>query len=148
MQEENDTQDTNISALQAADTTHNQQISALQAADTTHTQQIAELQSNDTTHTQQISALQAKDTTQDQQISELYTRTGIYAVTISNANTLPLRYPATGTDAKIKDTNKVVSMDVSIPGVQTSDWTITTYDGYLEITGNINGVADITLYLA
>ena len=137
-----------IAALQNADTTHAQQISALQATDSAHAQQISELQSADSTRAQQISALQASQATQDQQISELYTRTGIYAISISNANTLPLRYPASGTDDKIKDTNKVVSMDLYMPGVQTSNWTITTYDGYLEIDGSMNGESDITLYLA
>lgn len=147
--ESNDsTQIQEITAMQAADTTHNQQISALQAADATHTQQVAELQSENNTQNQQISALQASQATQDQQISELYTRTGIYVVSIPNANTLPLRFPASGTDDKIKDTNKVVSMDLSVPGVQTSNWTITTYNGYLEITGTMNGTSDITLYLA
>lgn len=162
LQESLATQDQQISALQAADTSINQQISALQAKDTTHDQQIAALQTSDTaqnqqiaslqsadsTHDQQISALQASQATQDQQISELYTRTGIYTVSIANANTLPLRYPASGTDEKIKSNNKVVSMDLSYPGAQMSDWTITTYEGYLEITGTISGLTDITLYLA
>lgn len=142
------THDNQISALQTSDTTQNQQISALQAADSGHNQQISALQAEDVTHNQQISALQASQATQDQQISELYTRTGIYVVSISNVNALPLRYPTSGTDEKIKATNKVVSMDLSIPGAQTSDWTITTYDGYLEITGTITGSSDITLYLA
>ena len=137
-----------ITALQAKDTTHDQQIAALQAADSTHNQQIAELQSADATHNQQIAELQAKDNTQDQQISELYTKTGVYVVSISNANTLPFRFPASGTDSKIKDTNKVVYMDLSYPGAQMSDWTITTYEGYLEITGTISGQTDVTLYLA
>ena len=151
-----------ITALQAKDTTHDQQIedlndadtqlaqdiTALQAKDTTHDQQISALQSADTAHNQQISALQASQATQDQQISDLYTRTGIYVISIPNANTLPLRYPASGTDEKIKDTNKVVSMDLSIPGTQGSNWTITTYNGYLEISGTMIGSSDITLYLA
>lgn len=137
-----------ISDLQSASTTHTQQISALQYADSTHAQQIASLQSADSTHDQQISALQASQATQDQQISELYTRTGIYAIFIENVNSLPLRYPASGTDAKIKNTNVVVSMDLYVSGVQVDDWTITTYDGYLEITGTMNGTSSMTLYLA
>lgn len=165
-----------VQALQAADTTHSQQITALQAADTTHGQQITELQAADTTHGQQITALQNSDTAQNQQISELqsadtthnqqitdlynasvtqgnqindlYTRTGIYTIYIANVNSLPLRYPASGTDPKIKNTNMVVSMDMNIPGAQLSDWTITTYDGYLEIAGSISGVVTLTLYLA
>lgn len=148
LQAKDTSQDRQISTLQAKDTSQDQQISALQDADSGHSQQISALQAADATHDQQISALQAKDNTQDQQISELYTRTGIYVISIPNANTLPLRYPASGTDDKIKDTNKVVSMDLSIPGAQVSNWTITTYDGYLEISGTINGGTDITLYLA
>lgn len=148
LQAEDDTQDQQITALQAADATHNQQISALQAADSTHNQQIAELQSADATHNQQITDLYNASVTQGNQINDLYTRTGIYVVSIPNANTLPLRYPTSGTDNKIKATNKVVSMDLSIPGTQVYNWTITTYDGYLEIVGTINGTSDITLYLA
>ena len=148
LQAKDTTHDQQISALQSAGTTHDQQISALQAEDTSLEQQISALQTADSTHDQQISALQAKDNTQDQQISELYTRAGVYVISITNANTLPLRYPASGTDEKIKDTNKVVSMDLSIPGAQGSNWTITTYNGYLEITGTMIGSSDITLYLA
>lgn len=148
LQEANLTQDQRISSVESKNSTQDQQIAALQAADSTHAQQISELQSNDATHNQQISALQTSQATQDQQISELYTRTGIYTIYIENVNSLPLRYPASGTDAKIKNTNMVVSMDMNIPGAQTSDWTITTYDGYLEITGSISGVATLTLYLA
>lgn len=148
LQAKDATHDQQISALQTSDTTQNSQISALQTSDTAQNQQIASLQSADSTHDQQIAALQAKDNTQDQQIAELYTRTGVYVISIPNANTLPLRYPATGTDEKIKDTNKVVSMDLSIPGAQVSNWTITTYNGYLEISGIINGSTNITLYLA
>ena len=148
IQDELATFDNVIQNLQTSDATHTQQISALQADDSAHAQQIASLQSADATHDQQISALQAKETTQDQQISELYTRTGVYGIFIENVNSLPLRYPATGTDAKIKSTNMVVGMDLYISGVQVDAWTITTYDGYLEITGTMNGTSSMTLYLA
>lgn len=175
LQEKDDTHDQQISALQAANLTQDQRLSVLESNDTTHNQQIAALQSEDTTHAQQISALQAKDATHDQQISELqsendtqdqqiselynasaiqgnqindlYTRTGIYVISISNANTLPLRYPASGTDSKINTNSKVAVMELSIPGAQGSDWTIDTYDGYLEISGTIIGTTNITLYL-
>lgn len=151
-----------ITALQENDTTHNQQIAALQNADTTHNQQIATLQAADNVHEQQISELQSENATQnntltafnntlvthEQEINELYTRTGVYPIYIENVNTLPLRYPASGTDTRIKSSNLVVSMDLYIPGVQVDAWTITTYDGYFEITGTINGTSSITLYLA
>ena len=147
--QENDTaQDQNIAALQAADTAKGQQISALQASDTAQNQQIASLQSADTTHDQQITELYNASVTQENQINDLYTRTGIYGIFIENVNSLPLRYPASGTDPKIKSTNMVVSMDLYVSGVQVDAWTITTYDGYLEITGTMNGVSSMTLYLA
>ena len=140
--------DQQIATLQEDDTTHNQQITALQETDTTHNQQIAELQSENDTQDQQITDLYNASVTQSNQINDLYTRTGVYGIYIENVNTLPMRYPSSGTDPKIKSTNMVVSMDLYVSGVQVDDWTMTTYDGYLEISGTMNGTSSMTLYLA
>ena len=139
----------NITNLQTIVSTHTQEITALQSADRTHDQQISALQSANTTHDQQISTLQSADITHAQQISELYTKigTGIKEATISEVVTLPARYPATGLDNDIKSTSKCMLMELSRPGVQHSNWTIETFDGYLTITGTIRGLTDITLYL-
>lgn len=148
LEETDDSQDQQISALQAANLTQDQRLSALETDDSAHAQQIASLQSADATHNQQITDLYNASVTQGNQINDLYTRTGVYGIFIENVNSLPLRYPASGTDPKIKSTNMVVSMDLYVSGAQVDAWTITTYDGYLEITGTMNGVSSMTLYLA
>ena len=115
-------------------------ISQLQTADTTHDQQISALQSSDTTQNQQISALQTA-------VDNIQTGAGIKEVKLSEVVTLPARYPATGTDADIKANMTCVNAVLSRPGVQRTNWTVEFFDGYLTISGTIQGLTDITLYL-
>lgn len=81
------------------------------------------------------------------QIDGIDTSTSITKITLSEVVSLPARYPDTGTDARIKSTSECMLMDLSRPGVQHSNWTIETFDGYLTIAGTIRGLTDITLYL-
>lgn len=58
-----------------------------------------------------------------------------------------LRYPASGTDSRIKSTHRVVNSVLGTPSVQTSDWTVETYDGYLLVKGSASGATSIDLDL-
>ena len=62
-------------------------------------------------------------------------------------NALPKRYPASGTDNRIVPNMKVVNAVIGTPSSQTSEWTVNTYDGYLQITGSISGSTTAELQL-
>lgn len=129
-----------IESLQNTDNTHDQQITALQNVNTNQSQQITELQNSYNGHSQQIAELQ-------NEISVIETGTSIKEINITDITVMPCRYPETGTDDTITSTMKCMLMELSRPGVQHSNWTIETFDGYLTIAGTIRGLTDITLYL-
>lgn len=81
------------------------------------------------------------------EIDGIDTSTSITKITLSEVVSLPARYPDTGTDARITASSECMIMELSRPGVQHSDWTIETFNGYLTIAGTILGLTDITLYL-
>lgn len=64
-------------------------------------------------------------------------------VTVSSFSGLP----QTVTNAKISADHVVVNSVLSNPSSQTSDWTVTTADGSLTISGSISGSTTLTLYL-
>lgn len=55
--------------------------------------------------------------------------------------------PQTVTDSKISASSVVVNSELSNPSAQTSDWTVTTSDGSLTISGSISGSTTLKLYL-
>lgn len=55
--------------------------------------------------------------------------------------------PTTVTDDRIADDMVVVNSVLSVPSAQTGDWTVTTSDGSLTISGTISGSTTLTLYL-
>lgn len=73
--------------------------------------------------------------------------------TIDGLTTLVLSVPAfsslpqTVTDERINAQHVVVNYAIGTPSAQTSDWTVTTSDGSLTISGSISGSTALTLYL-
>ena len=67
----------------------------------------------------------------------------VLKVTQSSVSTLP----KTITDSRITADMEVLHSVLSNPSAQTGDWTVTTYGGYLTITGSVSGTTNITLYL-
>ncbi len=55
--------------------------------------------------------------------------------------------PQTITNANIEDDMVVVNSVLSNPSAQTGDWTVTTTNGSLTISGSISGATTATLYL-
>lgn len=55
--------------------------------------------------------------------------------------------PKTVNDSRIKSTDEVVESILGTPSAQSSDWTVTTSDGSLTISGTISGSTTLTLYL-
>ena len=55
--------------------------------------------------------------------------------------------PHTYTNSAIKAYHTVVDAQLSTPSAQTSDWTVTTSDGSLTISGSISGSTTVTLKL-
>lgn len=68
---------------------------------------------------------------------------GMVAVTINNLSSLPHSVE----NAAITSNMVVFGQYLSNPRAQTSDWTVTTSTGSVEITGSINGTTSLTLYL-
>lgn len=56
--------------------------------------------------------------------------------------------PATLNNSLITSNHVVVNSYLSNPGAQTGDWTVTTSNGSLTISGDISGSTSVTLYLA
>lgn len=76
-------------------------------------------------------------------ITDLVSTKRTIKVTVAAFNSLP----KTVTDSRIKSTDEVVESVLGTPSVQTSDWTVTTADGSLTISGSISGSTSLTLYL-
>ena len=55
--------------------------------------------------------------------------------------------PKTVTDEHITADMVVVNSVLGTPSAQTSDWTVTTADGSVTVTGDISGSTALTLYL-
>lgn len=55
--------------------------------------------------------------------------------------------PKTVTDERITADMVVVNSTLGTPSAQTSDWTVTTADGSVTVTGDISGSTTLTLYL-
>lgn len=90
---------------------------------------------NNGTTTKKIAALQLKEYTSP-----------LYKVVLSGVSSLSsCRFPASGTNDKIKSTMEVTEAVLSNPAAQTGDWSVNFYDGYLTVTGNISGTTNITL---
>ena len=66
-----------------------------------------------------------------------------YTISIEAFSSLP----QTITDSKIKSTMKAFNAVLSNPSAQTSDWTITTSNGSMEISGTISGSTSMTMEL-
>ena len=72
--------------------------------------------------------------------------TMLYKVVLSSISSLSsCRFPASGTNDKIKSTMEVTESVLSNPAAQTGDWSVNFYDGYLTVTGTISGTTNITL---
>lgn len=79
-------------------------------------------------------------------INEVRETTMLYKVVLSGVSSLSsCRFPASGTNDKIKSTMEVTESVLSNPAAQTGDWSVNFYDGYLTVTGNISGTTNITL---
>jgi len=56
--------------------------------------------------------------------------------------------PQTVTNSNITSDMVVVNSVLGSPAAQTGDWTVTTSDGSLTVSGSISGSTTLTLYLA
>jgi hypothetical protein len=68
---------------------------------------------------------------------------GLVVITSSSFSTLSI----TINNSAIKSTHHVVGSYLSNPEAQLGEWTVTTSDGSLTISGNIVATTTITLYL-
>ena len=68
-----------------------------------------------------------------------------YALVLTSSSFSSL--PQTITNSNITDKHVVVNSVLSNPSAQTGNWTVTTSNGSLTISGNISGTTTITLYL-
>lgn len=81
------------------------------------------------------------------QIAEVANRSidtlGTLVLEVASFSTLP----QTVTDDRISDDMVVINSALGNPSAQTGDWTVTTSDGSLVISGTISGTTSLTLYL-
>lgn len=68
-------------------------------------------------------------------------------VTVASASAVD-SLPETISNSNITSKHVVVNSVLSNPSAQTGDWTVTTSAGSVEISGEISGTTNITLYLA
>lgn len=67
----------------------------------------------------------------------------VLVVTKSSFSSLP----QTINSSRITSNMVVVNAVLGTPSAQTGDWTVTTSDGSLQVTGSISGSTTLTLYL-
>lgn len=99
----------------------------------------------------------ALDGTSDNAVANSAVVNGIAAAVASEIITVSwasfdgtsLRYPISGTDSRITANHVLLKAELGTPSVQTGDWTVTTYDGYLTIAtgGNITDATTLKLIL-
>ena len=70
-------------------------------------------------------------------------KSGTTIITQSSVSSLPI----TITNTAISANHVCVKSILSNPSAQTGDWTVTTSDGSLVLSGSISGTTDVTLYL-
>lgn len=75
--------------------------------------------------------------------TEVVNELKVLVITSSSFSSLPL----TLTNSSITADHVVVNSVLSDPSAQTGDWTVTTSNGSLSISGSISGATTITLYL-
>lgn len=70
-------------------------------------------------------------------------------ITFTAVDSLPVTYPDSGSDTKITSDMIVEGYNIflSNPAVQTSDWTVSTANGSVTISGAISGATDIAFNL-
>lgn len=85
--------------------------------------------------------------------NKAFTGGGTYVDSLVKDRTLPITLssvsslPQTVNNAAIESDMVVVNSDLSNPAAQTGNWTVTTSNGSLTVSGNISGTTNITLYL-
>lgn len=77
------------------------------------------------------------------QIKKLSTMCKVLKVEVASFSSLPL----TISDANIESDMVCVHSELSNPSTQAGDWTITTGNGTLTISGTISGSTTLTMYL-
>ena len=78
-------------------------------------------------------------------LTELLDSVSSECVVISSSSFSSL--PQTISNTKIKNDQVVINSVLSNPSAQIGDWTVTTSNGSLSISGSISGATTITLYL-
>ena len=87
--------------------------------------------------------LAPKVTSQIQTLTNNVAKCETLVVSVASFSALP----QTITNASIEDDMVVVNSVLSNPSAQTGDWTVTTSNGSLTISGSISGTTTATLYL-
>ena len=87
------------------------------------------------------------------EISQLQTTVGQHTTKLGNQRTVKIdcgsfsSLPKTVSNSKIKSSDIVIEAVMSNPEAQIGDWTISTSEGSLTISGSISGTTSLTLYL-
>jgi len=100
------------------------------------------LATDDGTYTTKIPATAISDIAESN-LTPTIAQMATLVITKSSFSSLPL----TITDANIESDMVVVNAVLGSPASQTGDWTVTTSNGSLTVSGSISGSTTLTLYL-
>lgn len=91
-------------------------------------------------------AQDAIDAAQDAEIDEIQA-TEVIVVNIASYSGSQVRVPASGTNDAITANHVLLATTIGTPTKQTGGWTVTTYDGYLTLSGTASGATTVQLIL-
>lgn len=73
--------------------------------------------------------------------------TDIIVVNIASYSGSQVRVPTSGTNAAITASHVLLYSNIGTPANQAGNWTVTTYDGYLTLSGSASGATIVQLVL-
>ena len=94
-------------------------------------------------------ALSGSELMTAQEIREATDFLRCHVIDCGTISSLPVRVPASGTNDNINAQQVCIHAELGTPSAQLSDWTVTTYAGYLQISGTLasGGSTTCKLYL-
>ena len=74
--------------------------------------------------------------------------TDVVVVNIASYSGSQVRVPSSGTNAAITADHEVIHCVLGTPANKSGTWTVTTYAGYLTLSGSASAATTVKLYLA
>lgn len=91
-------------------------------------------------------AQDAIDAAQNTRLSTIES-TEVVVVNIGSYSGAQVRVPASGTNSAITANHVLLAWNLGTPANQSADWTVTTYNGYLTLSGSASAATSVQLIL-